>query len=83
MLRISHCLDNRLTDGDKVDSPTHQPRSTPQKHYFSASVKLHNKELHDLYFSPNIIRMVKSRRMRWSVRVARTEEKMDAYRLLV
>jgi hypothetical protein len=34
MLRIPHCLDNRLTDGGKVASPTHRPRSTPQKHYY-------------------------------------------------
>jgi hypothetical protein len=32
MLRISRCLVNRLTDGGKVVSPTHRPRSTPQKH---------------------------------------------------
>jgi hypothetical protein len=37
MLRIPHCLDNRLTDGSKVVSPTHPPRSTPQEHYFSVS----------------------------------------------
>jgi hypothetical protein len=37
MLRIPHFLDNRLTDGDEVVSPTHRQRSTPQKHYFSAS----------------------------------------------
>jgi hypothetical protein len=37
VLRISHCLGNRLTDGGKVVSPTYQLRSTPQKHYFSAS----------------------------------------------
>jgi hypothetical protein len=37
MLRIPHCLDNRLTDGGKVVSPTHLPYFTPQKHYFSAS----------------------------------------------
>jgi hypothetical protein len=37
MLRISHCIDNRLTDGGKVVNPTHRPRSTPQKHYFSTS----------------------------------------------
>jgi hypothetical protein len=34
---IPHSLDNRLTDGGKFDSPTHRPRSTPQKHYSSAS----------------------------------------------
>jgi hypothetical protein len=33
--------------------------------------KLHNEELHDLYSSPNIIRMIKSRRMRWAGHVAR------------
>jgi hypothetical protein len=34
ILRIPHCLDNRLTDGGKVVSPTHRPRSTLQKHLF-------------------------------------------------
>jgi hypothetical protein len=33
--------------------------------------KLHNEELHNLYSSPNIIRMIKSRRMRWAGLVAR------------
>jgi hypothetical protein len=32
--------------------------------------KLHNKELHDLYYSPTIVRVVKSRRIRWAVHVA-------------
>ena len=36
--------------------------------------KLHNEELNDLYSSPNIMRMIKSRRMRWAGHVARTEE---------
>jgi hypothetical protein len=34
MLRIPHCLDNRLTDGGKVVRPTHPPNFTPQKHYY-------------------------------------------------
>jgi hypothetical protein len=34
MLWIPHCLGNRLIDGGKVVSPTHQPHFTPQKHYF-------------------------------------------------
>jgi len=33
--------------------------------------KLHNEELNDLYCSPNIVRVIKSRRMRWAERVAR------------
>jgi hypothetical protein len=37
MLRIPHCLDNRLTNGGKVVSPMHPPHFTPYKHYFSAS----------------------------------------------
>jgi hypothetical protein len=45
--------------------------------------KLHNEELRDLYSSPSIIRIIKSRRMRWASHVARTGEKRNAYRLLV
>jgi hypothetical protein len=37
--------------------------------------KLHNEELHDLYSSPNIIRIIKSRRMRWASHVARMGRK--------
>jgi hypothetical protein len=37
--------------------------------------RLHNEELNDLYSSPNIIRMIKSRRMRWAVHVARNVER--------
>jgi hypothetical protein len=45
--------------------------------------KLHNEELRDLYPSPSIIRIIKSRRMRWAGHVARMREKRNAYRLLV
>jgi hypothetical protein len=45
--------------------------------------KLHNEELHDLYSSPSIIRIIKSRRMRWAGDVARMGEKRNAYRLLM
>jgi hypothetical protein len=45
--------------------------------------KLHNEELCDLYSSPSIIRIIKSRRMRWAEHVARTGEERNAYRLLV
>jgi hypothetical protein len=43
--------------------------------------KLHNEELCDLYSSPSIIRIIKSRRMRWAGHVARIGEKRNAYRL--
>jgi hypothetical protein len=45
--------------------------------------KLHNKDLHDLYSSPSIIRIIKLRRMRCVGHVARMGEKWNAYRLLV
>jgi hypothetical protein len=43
----------------------------------------HNEELHNLFFSPSIIRIIKSRRMRWAGHVARMGEKRNMYRLLV
>jgi hypothetical protein len=45
--------------------------------------KLHNEELRDLYSSPNIIRIIKSRRMRWAGHVARMGENKNTYRLLM
>jgi hypothetical protein len=42
--------------------------------------KLHNEELNDLYCSPNIVRAIKSRRMRWAGHVA---ERRGVYRVLV
>jgi hypothetical protein len=45
--------------------------------------QLHNEELRDLHTSPSIIRIIKSRRMRWAGYVARMGEKRNAYRLLV
>jgi hypothetical protein len=45
--------------------------------------KLHNEELHKLYSSLNIIRMIKSRRLRWAGHVARMREKRNPYRILV
>jgi hypothetical protein len=45
--------------------------------------KLHNGELHNLYSSPDIIRQIKSRRMRWAGHVARMGEGRNVYRVLV
>jgi hypothetical protein len=43
--------------------------------------KLHNDELHSLYSSPNIVRVIKSRRMRWARHVARMVEGRGVYRV--
>jgi len=45
--------------------------------------RLHNEELNDIYVSPNIVRMIKSRRMRWTGHVARMSEERGVYRVLV
>jgi hypothetical protein len=45
--------------------------------------KLHNEELHNLYSSPDIIRQVKSRRMRWAGHVARMGEERKVYKVLM
>ena len=45
--------------------------------------RLHNEELNDLYCSPNIVRVIKSRRMGWAGHVARMGEERVVYRFLV
>jgi hypothetical protein len=61
----------RRTFGPKKDEVTREWRKLP------------NEELSDLYSSPNIIRVIKSRRMRWAVHVARMGERKGAYGVLV
>jgi len=45
--------------------------------------KLHNEELNDVYFSPNIVRVIKSRRMRWAGHIARMGKSRGVFRVLV
>ena len=45
--------------------------------------KLHNEELNDLWSSPNIVRVIKSRRMRWAGHVARMEEGRGVHKVLM
>ena len=44
--------------------------------------RLHNEKLHSLYRSPNIVRVIKSRRFRWAGHVARIEEGRSAFKIL-
>ena len=44
--------------------------------------RLHNEELHSLYRSPNIVRLIKSRRLRWAGHVARMEEGRSAFKIV-
>jgi len=46
-------------------------------------MRLHNEKLNDLYSSPNIVRMIKSRRMRWAGHVACMSEERGMYRVLL
>ena len=45
--------------------------------------RLHNEELNNLYFSPNIVRVIKSRKMRWAGHVAHLGEERGVNRVLV
>jgi hypothetical protein len=45
--------------------------------------RLHNEELHNLYASPNVVRVIKSRRMRWVGYAARMGQMRSAYKMLV
>jgi hypothetical protein len=45
--------------------------------------RLHNEELHNLYASPNIIRVIKSRRMTWAGHVAHLREIRSTYKILI
>ena len=45
--------------------------------------KFHNEELNDLYCSPNIVRVIKSRRLRWAGHVTRMEEGRGVHKVLV
>ena len=44
--------------------------------------RLHNEEIHNLYRLPNIVRLIKSRRLRWAGNVARMEEGRSAFKIL-
>jgi hypothetical protein len=55
----------------------------PQREEDGSWRKVHNDELHSLYSSPNIVRVTKSRRLRWAGHVARMGEGRSVYRVLV
>jgi hypothetical protein len=55
----------------------------PKREEDGSWTKLHNDELHNLYSSPNIVRVIKSRRMRWAGHVERMGEGRGVYRVLV
>jgi hypothetical protein len=55
----------------------------PKREEDGSWTKLHNDELHSLYSAPNIVRVIKSRRMRWAGRVARMGEGRGVYMVLV
>jgi hypothetical protein len=55
----------------------------PKREEDGSRRKLHSDELHSLYSSPNIVVMIKSRRMRWAGHVARMGEGRSVYRVLV
>jgi len=71
MLRMSENRALRKIFGHKRDEVTGEWR------------KLHNEELNDLYCLPNIVRVIKSRRIRWAGHVARVGDSRRVYKVLV
>jgi hypothetical protein len=57
--------------------------SGPKREEDGSWRKLHNDELHSLYSSPNVVRVIKPRRMRWAGHVARMGERRGVYGVLV
>jgi len=70
-LRVFENLVLRIIFGPRRDEVTGEWR------------RLHNDELNDLCYSPNIVRVIKSRRMRWAGNVALIGEEREVYRVLV
>ena len=54
----------------------------PKRHEIGQWRRLHNEQLHSLYRSPNIVRVIKSRRLRWAGYVVRMEEGRSAFKIL-
>ena len=54
----------------------------PKRDENGESTRLHNEELHSFYRSPNILRVIKSRRLRWAGHVFRMEESGSAFKTL-
>ena len=54
----------------------------PKRYVDGVWRRLYNEELHSLYHSPNIVRVIKSRRLRWSGYVARMEGGKSAFKIL-
>jgi hypothetical protein len=55
----------------------------PQREEDGSWIKLHNDEVHSLYSSPNIVRVIKSRGMRWAGHVARMGDGRGVYRIFI
>ena len=70
-LRVSENMVLRRIFGHRRDEVTGERR------------RLHNEALNDLYSAPNILRVIKSRRMRWAGHVTRMGEERGLYRVLV
>jgi hypothetical protein len=73
------CISNKLKHNNFVSNAV----GTKRDEMTGDWRKMHNEELHNLYSSPNIIRMAKSRRMRWAGHVTRMGETRNAYRILI
>ena len=77
-------VDERTHSTVRSQVEKHSPKLEEKKDKISKCMKeeLHNEELHSLYRSPNIVRVIKSRRLRWAGHVARMEEGRSAFKIV-
>jgi hypothetical protein len=77
---VSHFEEHRLR---VFENRVLRKISGPKREEDGSWRKLHNDELHSLYSSPNVVRVIKSRRMRWAGHVACRGEGRGVYRILI
>jgi hypothetical protein len=84
---LTRSLGNNRRDGcsdqDYIHNVCFLECDSNEFNHFTVFCKLHNDGLHSLYSSPNIIRVIKSKRMRWVGHVACMGKGIDIYRVLV
>jgi hypothetical protein len=82
--RSGHSVEEKIPSPRRKLNPGHRIDQPVVSHYTDWAIPVpHNEELHNVYASPNIIRVIKWRRMRWAGQVALMEEMSNSYKPLV
>jgi len=83
MNNMNSCTHRNLQFMNRYKTPDMKIFGPKREEVVGGQRRLHNEELHKLYTSPNIISVIKSRRMKWMGHVTHMEEMRNAYNILV